>query len=83
MLFRSAKEDMRRLFQPFEQVDGSLTRRYGGTGLGLYIAKSLATQSGGDLVVESEVGTGSRFTLILPRHAPAAEPGMRAPEAAR
>lgn len=78
-----AKEDMRRLFQPFEQVDGSLTRRYGGTGLGLYIAKSLATQSGGDLVVESEVGTGSRFTLILPRHAPAAEPGMRAPEAAR
>ena len=60
-----APEDLRRLFQPFAQVDTGLTRRHGGTGLGLYISQRLAQLLGGRLDVESERGTGSSFTLVL------------------
>ncbi len=54
------------LFKPFQQADSSLSRRCGGTGLGLYIAQSLARLMSGEVVVTSEEGRGSRFLLTLP-----------------
>jgi PAS domain S-box-containing protein len=54
------------IFEPFTQVGRSLTSHHEGAGLGLAISRELARAMGGDLVVQSEVGTGSRFTLILP-----------------
>ena len=54
------------IFKPFAQVDTGLTRRHGGTGLGLYISAQLARLLGGRIDVRSELGQGSEFTLILP-----------------
>jgi signal transduction histidine kinase/DNA-binding response OmpR family regulator len=54
-----------RLFQPFVQADESMTRKYGGTGLGLVISKRLAKYMGGDLSVESEAGKGSMFSFYV------------------
>ncbi len=54
------------LFQPFSQLDGQLTRRYAGTGLGLALTRKLARLHGGDITVSSVLGSGSEFTLFLP-----------------
>jgi signal transduction histidine kinase len=61
-----ATEDLGRLFRPFVQLDAGLTRRHGGTGLGLHIAQRLTALVGGRLEVESEPGRGSVFALVLP-----------------
>ena len=61
-----AHEDIGRLFQPFVQLDAGLTRRHGGTGLGLYISQRLASLLGGAIRATSTPGKGSVFTVTLP-----------------
>ncbi len=74
-----APEEMSQLFQPFVQVDSALNRQYQGTGLGLALVKRIAQLHGGDVVLESELGRGSCFTLKLPCEpldSPAPTPGV-------
>jgi PAS domain S-box-containing protein len=61
-----APEDLQMLFQPFVQVDSSLNRQQEGTGLGLALVQKLTDFHGGSVLVESEVGKGSSFTINLP-----------------
>jgi signal transduction histidine kinase len=66
-----APQDLGRLFQKFQQLDSSLTRQQGGTGLGLVICKGIVEGHGGRIWVESELGEGSRFCFVLPMVPPA------------
>ena len=61
-----SEEELGRLFKPFSQADSSTTRHFGGTGLGLCIARQLAQKLGGDVSVTTEKGQGSTFELTLP-----------------
>ena len=66
------REDQEIIFEDFRQLDGSSTRQYGGTGLGLGLSKKLAAALGGTIQVSSEVGVGSVFSLLLPVKGPPA-----------
>jgi signal transduction histidine kinase/DNA-binding response OmpR family regulator len=61
-----AAQDLGKLFRPFQQIDGSIRRRYGGTGLGLSISKRFIELHGGQIWVNSEVGQGTTFFFRLP-----------------
>jgi len=76
-----AREDLVRLFRPFEQLESGLSRRHGGTGLGLYLSGQYARLIGARIEVRTEPGQGSTFSLVLPATAPLPEEGGAAPPA--
>ena len=69
-----APENFSLIFERFKQADSSVSRKYGGTGLGLPISLRLARLMGGDIMVESKPAEGSLFTLVLPLHLAEAAP---------
>lgn len=60
------KEAVGRIFQPFEQADASIAKRFGGTGLGMSITRNLITLMGGQIQIESEPGGGTSCIVDLP-----------------
>ena len=71
-----AADRLPHIFDPFAQADASMTRRFGGTGLGTTIARQLSELMGGQLSVSSTLGSGSCFSLRLPLHSQAADAGV-------
>ena len=65
-----SQEETARLFEAFTQAEASTAAKYGGTGLGLAISRRFCRMMGGDVDVESEAGTGTAFTVRLPRVVP-------------
>lgn len=61
-----SSEDQKMLFQPFQQLESTLTKKYEGTGLGLSISKRIVELHDGRIWVESEPGKGSRFIFVIP-----------------
>jgi signal transduction histidine kinase len=68
-----APEDQGRIFEDFTQVDGPIQKRVRGTGLGLPLTRKLARLLGGEILLESKPGEGSRFSLVIPRVHPGPE----------
>src|SRR5262249_20575056 len=66
-----AAEDQAKIFDEFQQVDNTSTRKKGGTGLGLSISRKIVELHGGSISVQSELGKGSTFTVSIPIHAAA------------
>ena len=64
------EEGLSKVFREYEQAERSTSAKHGGTGLGLPITKKLAEMMGGDVIVTSELGVGSVFTLYVPRECP-------------
>jgi PAS domain S-box-containing protein len=62
-----SRDDLPKLFQPFIQLDSNLNRKYNGTGLGLMLVKQLVELHGGSVTIDSTVGEGSCFTVLLPQ----------------
>ncbi len=60
------EDEIKNLFKPFSQANGSISEKYGGTGLGLEISRGLCTLMGGDIMVTSQKSKGSTFTIFLP-----------------
>jgi signal transduction histidine kinase len=75
-------KDLPRIFDRFYQVESHLTRRHGGMGLGLSVAKVMVEMHGGRIWAESQEGKGSTFSFILPVHAEGAPPASAPPFAA-
>ena len=67
--FGIAPEDQAKIFEEFQQVDNTSTRKKGGTGLGLSISRRIVELHGGRITVESDVGKGSTFKVIVPINA--------------
>jgi signal transduction histidine kinase len=61
-----AEAELERVFEPFTQLDDSLARRYGGTGLGLYTARAIVTAQGGRMRLTSQLGSGTTVEIVMP-----------------
>jgi PAS domain S-box-containing protein len=75
-------EQQARLFSPFTQADSSMTRRFGGSGLGLTICRRLVGLMGGDITIQSQLGRGSEFCVVIPFKAGATEEDPKRPRSA-
>ena len=78
-----AREEQDRIFASFYQADGSTTRRYGGLGLGLTVAKAVVEAHAGDIKVSSQPGEGSRLTIRIPTLQPDDQAGQLPPAVRR